>query len=43
MNEYRARSKETPLWKEELRRWTIEILKSLDSSESKQAVEELSK
>ena len=31
-NEYRARIKETPIWHEELRNWTSEILQALDAN-----------
>ncbi len=42
VNEYHARVKETPLWHEELRNWTRELLQALDWAEAKEEAKALS-
>ena len=41
VNEYHARVKETPLWHEELREWTKELLEAFDWSEAKESAKTL--
>ena len=41
VEEYHARIKETPLWKDELRLWTRDLLLNLDWKEAKEAAESL--
>jgi len=41
VDEYHARIKETPLWKEELEQWTRNLLLTLDWKEAKEAAESL--
>jgi len=41
VNEYRARVKESPLWDDELRKWTTELLQTLDWNEAREAVRTL--